>query len=66
MYYSYTHDTLEAFNIQLEEIVFYIEDICKDSHIELKSNGRSNIEYIRECLNTAKQLTNATMETCQN
>ena len=66
MYYSYAHDTLEAFDVQLDEIICFIEDICNDSHMELKSNGRSNIEYIRECLNTAKQLTNATMKTCQN
>lgn len=65
MYYSYTHDALQTLEIQLDEIIYLIEDIIyKDSEMELKSNGRNNMEYIRRCLNTAKQLTNATMQTC--
>lgn len=66
MYYSHTYDTLEAFNVELDGIIYFIDEICKDSRMELKSNGRSNIEYIRKCLDTAKQLANATMKNCQN
>lgn len=58
----YTAERLEDLTIQLDEINYFIKELCNDARMELKKNERSNIEWAKDCLITAKNLARATLK----
>ena len=58
----YTAERLEDAVYQLDEISYFINELCNDSRMELKKKERLNIECVKESLRTAKNLTRATLK----
>lgn len=49
----YTIDVLENLEIQLGEIDYLMEEICKDPRIDLKKKELMYMENVRDCIKTA-------------
>lgn len=54
--YSHTYDTIEALQLQIDEVTYYAIEVCNDGRMELPKKERWKILEIKNLLQTAKQL----------
>ena len=62
----YTDETLENLDVQLGELGYLMKEICNDRRLDLTKSGRWNIEYVRDCIYTAIDLTKETINKRKN